>query len=89
MEPSIGIFANVPSGQSIKCYFPGYLTSSAQSYLGTDLMLVNDLFHPRYTKRGQYWSVYIEYNRDESSYQTVGTSGSMNLYENSGFWNSA
>ena len=64
MEPSIGIFINVASGQSLRCYFPGYLTSTAQSYLGTDFIRMIELFHPRYTKRGQYWSPYIRYNID-------------------------
>lgn len=87
MEPSIGIFINVAAGQSLRCYFPGYLTSTAQSYLGTDFIRMIELFHPRYTKRGQYWSPYIRYNIDESSYQSSGTSGSLSVYENN-FWTS-
>ena len=72
----------------MRCYFPGYLTSSSGSSLNTDIFLIKDLFHSRYSKRGQYWGMYAKYNVQET-YQTAGTSGSMNLYENSGFWNSA
>ena len=38
MEPSIGVFLNVAAGQSMRCYFPGYLTSSSGSVLNVDVM---------------------------------------------------
>ena len=87
MEPSIGVFLNVAAGQSMRCYFPGYLSSSSNSKLNVDIMRMIELHHRRYSRRGNYWDRYVKYNSEET-YNTNGLSGTLSVSENN-FWTSA
>ena len=88
MEPSIGVFINVPYGQHLRCYFPGYITSTSSTRLLGSLILRDDLHMRRSTIRGNYWAPYIRRDFVAPNYISSSTSGSLSINENN-FWTGA
>lgn len=77
LSPVIAVYADVSVGQSIRCFFPGYVTSSSTnpSYIRIDAFRMNLLFFNRVWPR-QYWSPYAIYN-SVVSFTGTGVSGTM------------
>lgn len=63
-EPAFSVYIDVPSGQSMQCFFPGYLVNTATNpnHINIDMFLMYSNYFPRYMPRAPYWSAYANYN---------------------------
>ena len=55
MAPAVGIWIDAALGNSIKCFFPGFKTSTTGSTLNVDVFKVKDLYFPKHIPIGNYW----------------------------------
>jgi hypothetical protein len=61
MEASVGVSINVNAGQDLRCYFPGFYTTSS-TYHNIDIFLEEHNYHHTDIPRA-YWSKYSQYNQ--------------------------
>lgn len=61
MDASVGISINVSAGQDLRCYFPGFMTTSSSTH-NIDIFLEdNNYFHTDMPRK--YWSRFAQFDQ--------------------------
>lgn len=68
MEPSVGISIDVSAGQDLRCYFPGYFTTSSNVFNIDIFLEENNYIHTDMPRK--YWARFSQFNEIDVSMNT-------------------